>query len=161
MDSTDNTTFDAGWYPDSSGTSVRNGLLWTIVLLPVITLISTLQFDATAYLGASLSGTAAPVDPGYVAMQFLGYILWGVTIVLAFFDRRRLVRLGMDRPFPWAWTFLSGAIYVIGRTIIVRRRVGGSLAPIWTWAVLSVLAMIIALSKAVSAISELGPSIPS
>ncbi|TDW29294.1 DUF2510 domain-containing protein [Cryobacterium psychrophilum] len=141
------------------GTPVSNGLLWVIVLLPLVSLIANAQLDMTAYLRASLSSTGPIIDPAYAVLQFLGFAVYAATIVLAFFDHRRLSRLGVSRPFHWAWAFLWGAIYVFGRTIVVRRRVGGSLAPIWTWAAITVLTVFVAITKMASAISELAPAL--
>jgi len=139
------------------GTAVNNGLLWVIVLLPLASVIGTAQFDMTSYVRESLSATGPVMNPGYALLQFLGFAVYAATIVLAFLDYRGLSRLGVSRPFHWAWTFLTGAVYIIGRTVIVRRRVGGSLAPIWTWVAISALAAVVAFAKTASALTVLGP----
>ena len=37
------------------------------------------------------------------------------------------------RPFHWAWAFLNGLVYVIGRSVIVRKVAAPrGLAPMWT-----------------------------
>ncbi|KTR73670.1 hypothetical protein NS234_19740, partial [Microbacterium oxydans] len=43
---------------------------------------------------------------------------------------RGLAARGFVRPFPWAWTFLSSLVYVIGRHVVIRRRGGRTLAPL-------------------------------
>ena len=49
---------------------------------------------------------------------------------------RRLRATGFERPFPWPWAFfslISGVgvlVYVIGRTVLVRRRSGHGVAPL-------------------------------
>ena len=43
---------------------------------------------------------------------------------------RELAARGFVRPFPWAWTFLSSLVYVIGRHVVIRRRGGRILAPL-------------------------------
>jgi len=139
------------------GAAVKNGLLWVIVLLPLLSVIGTVQFDLTTYVRASLSATGPVMSPGYALVQFLGFVVYAATIVLAFLDYRGLSRLGVPRPFHWAWTFLTGGIYIIGRTVIVRRRVGGSLAPIWTWVAIWALAGVVAFVKTAAALTELAP----
>jgi len=193
-DSHNDLTSEPGWYPDPSGSSMKqwwtgtewtgqrydpaleaygatppafagrgttvdNTLLWAIVLLPIASLIAQMQFDTTAYLARSLGSDTPVVDPMYVLIQLLGFGILAASIVMAFLDYRRLSRLGVARPFHWAWTFLYSGIYVIGRTVIVRRRVGGSLKPVAVWAGLLAITTIVSVAKAFAAMSELGPAL--
>ncbi|HAQ9640229.1 TPA: hypothetical protein IYE67_003168, partial [Enterococcus faecium] len=57
---------------------------------------------------------------------------------------------GVDRPFPWAWALLGPLVYLIGRSVVVRRRVGGSAAPLWLYLGLTVLGFAIAMIVVVS-----------
>ncbi|AFR27327.1 hypothetical protein D3C73_1402740 [compost metagenome] len=60
---------------------------------------------------------------------------------MAYLDWRRLKRLGVVRPFHWAWGFLP-TIYVIGRTVVVRKVVpGSSIAPIMIAVGLSIVSV--------------------
>jgi hypothetical protein len=36
-------------------------------------------------------------------------------------DWRRLRNAGVVRPFHWAWIFLGPTVYVIGRTVVLRK----------------------------------------
>ena len=115
--------------------SVFNNFIWAIALLPVL-----------SFLALTSAGTTSPL---------LG---WGIsigTLVLAFLDRRQLERDGLERPFHWAWAFLSPGVYVVGRSIIVRRRTGGSLAPMWVWAAIMFVYVLTAVGKADQAASAL------
>ena len=60
----------------------------------------------------------------------LSLALSAAWVVFALLDARRLERIGIARPFHWAWSFL-GFVYPIGRAVVVRRRVGHGLTPIW------------------------------
>lgn len=119
--------------------SVFNNYLWAIALLPVV-----------SFLALTSAETASPL---------LG---WGISIgsvVLAFLDRRQLLRDGLERPFHWAWAILSPGAYVVGRSVTVRRQTGGSLAPMWVWVTIMVVYVLTVLGNAdptASALAALG-----
>ena len=92
-------------------------------------------------------------DPGYLLQQGLSLLLYGLSVLFAFLDRRVLLQRGFDRPFHWAWTFLGGIVYIIGRSVIVRRRSGRGLLPIWVYIAVFVVSMIVVIAKVVGAVS--------
>lgn len=141
------------------GTRVNDTLLWTMVLLPILSLIALSQFDLTSYLMRSMSTVMPTFDPVYLLIRLLGFAIYVASVVLAFFDWRRLSRLGITRPFHWAWTFLSTGVYVIGRCVIVRRRVGGKLTVVWAWVAIAVLGIILMASKVTGAMSTYIPAV--
>jgi hypothetical protein len=66
----------------------------------------------------------------------------------------------VPRPFHWAWSFfvlLVGwpGVYMIGRSVIVRRRTGTGLIPLWIYVGLQVVAFIVVIIVAAIAISQL------
>ena len=131
--------------------SVFNNYIWAIALFPVLSFLAVTWSDSTPTLMGSTTD-AVPLTPEQVTVILLG---WGVafgSIVLAFLDRRQLVRDGLERPFHWAWAFLSPGVYVIGRSLIVRRRGGGSLAPMWVWAGIMLVYVLTAAGKADDAV---------
>ncbi|WP_035874123.1 DUF2510 domain-containing protein [Cryobacterium sp. MLB-32] len=142
-----------------SGTRVNNALLWTIVLLPILSLLAMSQFDMTTYLMNTLSTDAPMIDATYTLIQILSFGIYVASILLAFFDRRRLSRLGLARPFHWAWTFLYSGIYVIGRSVIVRRRVGGTLTAVWVWVAIVLLGVIVSATKISTAMNMYIPAV--
>lgn len=115
---------------------VFNNFIWAIALLPVVSFVALTSSETTSPL-----------------------LAWGIaigSIVLAFLDRRQLERDGMERPFHWAWAFLSPGVYVVGRSIIVRRRrVGTSRAPMWVWAMIMFVLILTAAGKADEAAAAL------
>ncbi|MBB5640018.1 DUF2510 domain-containing protein [Cryobacterium roopkundense] len=141
------------------GTRVNDALLWTIVLLPVLSLLALSQFDMATYLMKTLSTTVPTIDPAYVLLQVLSFAIYVATILLAFFDYRRLSRHGIARPFHWAWTFLSAGVYVIGRSVIVRRRVGGTLTAVWAWVAIVVAGLVVAVAKMSDAMTSYLPAV--
>ena len=52
-------------------------------------------------------------------------------------DARALRRRGIERPFGWGWAVLvfvaTLGVYIVGRTVVVRRRTGRGWAPLWGW----------------------------
>jgi len=64
------------------------------------------------------------------------------------------------RPFHWAWAFLYSGVYIIGRSIIVQRRIGRGLAPIWAWVAMSVLGLIVSVGILVPMFADLLAVIP-
>jgi hypothetical protein len=53
-----------------------------------------------------------------------------------------LRKLGYARQFHWAWAFLSSFVYVIGRSVVVKRQAGWGTAPMWVAIALSVATLI-------------------
>ncbi|MDQ1575028.1 MAG: hypothetical protein QOH55_178, partial [Microbacteriaceae bacterium] len=58
------------------------------------------------------------------------------------------------------WVFLGNGVYVIGRSVIVKRRSGRGLAPIWIWAAILLLSIIIGVVKAVGAVAVVMSTVP-
>ncbi|MES2092693.1 MAG: DUF2510 domain-containing protein [Actinomycetota bacterium] len=126
------------------GTPVYNTFIWILALLPILGIVSLLTRNSSSLVASSTDPLALYRDPAYLASLGISFLIYGGSVILAYFDRRRLLRDGYDRPFHWAWTFLSGAVYLIGRSIIVRRRSGRGLAPLWVWSALTVFAVVVA-----------------
>jgi hypothetical protein len=142
------------------GTPVYNAFIWIIALLPIAGIVSLLTRNISGLVGSSTDPLAQYRDPAYLASLGLSFLIYGGTVVLAYLDRKRLLRDGYDRPFHWAWTFLSGAVYVIGRSIIVRRRSGRGLAPLWVWIGVSVVAIVVAVVKVGQLMATMVNTIP-
>ncbi|TAM70566.1 MAG: DUF2510 domain-containing protein [Microbacteriaceae bacterium] len=135
--------------------------VWIIVLLPLLTTISFAAFDMNKYLHVSRSaassfGSLAMIgDPLYLLNALLGWVVYGVTVWMAYLDWRALGRIGVVRPFHWAWAFLTAIVYVIGRTVVVRRRVGKGLAPIWSLIGVYVIVLVVVIVKVASFVNAM------
>ena len=143
-----------------TGTTVYNPLIWIMALLPLFGIVTLLTLTASALVASPTDPLATYRDPGYLASLALGWIVYGGAVILAYFDRKRLLRDGYDLPFHWAWTFLGGGVYVIGRSIIVSRRSGRGLAPIWLWIGVTLIVTVVAIYRVGQVISTLISSIP-
>jgi len=124
-----------------TSTSVSPWPVWGIVLLPLVSASPLAFIDWTGYarsvLAASAAHAAVPPPPGLVAAQLLGLVVFAAAIAFAILDRRILLRRGVVRPFHWAWSVVP-LVYLIGRAVILRRRVGRGSAPVWVYLLLSV-----------------------
>ena len=105
--------------------------LWLIVLLPLIPAIGIGFIDVPTLIMSSISQAGAFSDPGYALVQIGSLVIGIATIFLAFGDSRSLQRRGLEKPFHPAFIFLGGVIYVIGRSVVVKREIGSGLTPIW------------------------------
>jgi hypothetical protein len=74
----------------------------------------------------------------------LGWITYGLGVFFAYRDYKTLLALGVPRPFHWAWAFLS-IVYVIGRSVVVRRRTGHGILPMWIAIAYLALSVVVAI----------------
>jgi hypothetical protein len=132
--------------------------IWLLVALPLVGVLSLFLFDWGSFVRESVyndlaaDGLAAPSTAGAVltaVSSILSLVLSAATVVFALLDWRQLRARGIERPFHWAWSFFvlvigSGLVYVIGRSVIVRRQTGKGLAPLWAAIGVTVLTWIIA-----------------
>jgi hypothetical protein len=122
------------------GTKTGTVWIWIFALVPLLQL-AEIPFLLTFYtkvLGAFSLSDPTAVEHAEFAPDSGIWGLWGVAlvgyaicVVFALLDYRALGKRGVPRPFHWAWTFLSSLVYMIGRTVVVRRRTGTGLAPLW------------------------------
>jgi len=143
--------------------------VWLLAATPLLPLIGLLQWDIKGYLRAFLlvgtsggTGSGRLVDailsPSYFVLLGLGFLTFVLCVVFALLDYYELKKRSIPRPFHWAWSFLqTGAVYIIGRAVIVRRRTGRGLAPLWVWIGVWVLTLIVGIAVLVSALAQIAP----
>jgi hypothetical protein len=140
----------------AKGTPVYNPFIWVFVLLPIVGIVTSLTLGTASLSRMSMTDpTSALRSPGYYLSGGISLLIYAASVLLAFFDHRRLRRDGFERPFHWAFAFIpffNYGTYVIGRSVIVRRRSGGGLAVLWTWIALELVAIIVGIIVAVNAI---------
>lgn len=147
--------------------AIYTPFIWIIVLLPLLSTIAFAFFNLNAYVAigtpsssSSMASLAMLADPLYLVNALLGWVIYGVSVWIAYLDWRALTRLGVVRPFHWAWTFLGGLVYVVGRSIVVRRRVGTGLLPIWVSIGVVVISIVVAVVKVVSLVNAVMTAVP-
>ncbi len=135
--------------------------VWLMVFLPVLSLLGVVIFDWSSYFRdafyagvysydsgpASMAGTNAATALITVVTSVVSIVVSALTVLFAFLDWRQLRARGVDRPFHWAFSFFvlaigSGLVYIIGRGVVLRRRTGSGLAPIWAAVAVNVAVVI-------------------
>ena len=114
------------------GTNPYNRQIWGIVGIYAALGVGQFAYVYSLIAAPPLSSSTGLLVPlGFVAV---GIIAWIVSIWLAASDGREQESRGIHRPFHWAFCFIPSygpTIYIIGRSIVARRRTGRGLAPIW------------------------------
>ena len=112
--------------------------VWVLAALPLIALITLPLASAgmNEYMYSLMYGDVRGAmlslfGPWYWLSLLLGLVLYAGSVVVAYFDFAALRRLGVVRPFHWAWTFLYGIVYLIGRTVILRKVSRTGYPPLW------------------------------
>ncbi|HWL00991.1 MAG TPA: hypothetical protein VNQ52_01310 [Microbacteriaceae bacterium] len=149
------------------GTQPGTVWIWLLVVLPVVEMLASIPLllgigdlyakifgsinlsgppPSNAVIQDMLSGYAGIVGP-VLWVTLAGYLLMGVGVLLGWLDWRELRRRGVPKPFHWAWGFFAFAgagtlVYLIGRSVVVRRRTDRGLAPLWTGIVVTIAIMI-------------------
>jgi hypothetical protein len=130
----------------AEGTPVDTAWIWLIVALPILALIPLFFYDLEGYALQSMTDPTVEQrmyrDPMYLASVLLGWISYGAIVFFAYFDVVALRKLGYARQFHWAWAFLWSLVYVIGRSVVVKRQAGRGSAPMWVAIGLNVIVFI-------------------
>ncbi len=135
-------------------TQVNTVFAWIFAFLPVVSVVvSLLQVGSlqaqVAQISVSNSGTFTNATvPGFNAASLLGnllsLVLYAAAVVLALFDWRALTRIGIVKPFHWAFAFIPvQLVYMIGRTVVLRRRVHRGQAPLIAHIIVIVVSWIV------------------
>jgi hypothetical protein len=124
-----------------AGTRPNTVWIWIFSILPLVQLAQLpllISFYAKIE-AAGLRNTSAisqiELNPasGFLALEGLSLVVYAIGVVLAALDYRALKLRGVVQPFHWAWTFLAAIVYAIGRGVVVRRRTGSGVAPMWLY----------------------------
>lgn len=147
------------------GIAVYTPWVWIIVFLPLLSLVGLFSVDfASSFTSPDYTpgnSFGALSSPGYAILNALGFVIYGLCVLFAFLDWRKLGALAVPRPFHWAWAFLSSAVYVIGRSVVVRRRTGRGIAPMWVQIAVIVVGFFAAIVWVVSFFSAMFNAIQS
>lgn len=117
--------------------------IWLVTFLPLVPVGMLFLLQPTVVVRVQAPGTNLAVldpiallgGPMFFVDLAVSWILWAAIIVFSWLDHRDLLRIGVERPFHWAWSFVGSIVYVIGRSIIVRKVAAGrGFAPVW-WSI--------------------------
>ena len=145
-------------------TQVNTAWIWLIVVLPLLPSLGLLSVDWGSMFDFSdpsgMNSLAVLASPGYLFAAIGGPVTYGLCVWFAYLDWRELDRRGVPRPFHWAWTFLYSVVYVIGRSVVVRRRTGHGSAPMWAAIASIVLSFVFAIYLVIVMMSAAFASLP-
>ncbi len=141
------------------GTSPSTVYFWLIVILSAVICIPSFfllgTLDMTDMMRQTLENPSDPfamygfmLTPAYLGSLVAAFVGYAGTILLAYFDSRTLAARGVPKLFHWGFTAIptyGTYVYVIGRAIVVRRRTGGGLAPLWVFVALQAIVFIVSL----------------
>ena len=137
-----------------AGVPIYTGFVWAIVAVQVLTPILSVAILLSAGSDAvSLMANASLI----LVVNLLGIVAYGGSVWLAYLDHRTLVNAGVPNPFHWAWIFfavIGAPVYMIGRSVVVRRRVGSGLAPMIVNLALVVASFVLGIVAAVLAVGS-------
>ena len=147
------------------GTSPSTPFIWLLAVLPIVTLALSVVQLATidSLVESALADSGSSYTPLDITNYGVSLLIAAATVILAFFDARTLAARGVPRPFHWAWSFfalLGAPVYMIGRSVVVRRRVGSGLAPMFVNLSLILIGFIIGIVAAVIVTTRIFESIP-
>jgi hypothetical protein len=144
------------------GTNPNTVWIWILALLPLLGVASLFLFNPTPYFQSVISSVGSDPTPtstlqaemsfftssGYLLLVALGFVIYAITVIFAALDWRQLKALDIPRPFHWAWAFLPSGygqiVYMIGRFVVVKRRTGTGLTPLWVWIGTTVVVYVVA-----------------
>jgi hypothetical protein len=150
-----------------AGTKPNTIWFWLLVVgAPVLTILDLIP--TSIYLSQVISGdttdptamAANTFNGAYLLVLLSGWFIYAACIVFGLLDWRELRAHGVPKPFHWAWSFFViavgwPAVYVIGRTVVVKRRTGIGMAPLWVFIGLEVVAFIVTAVVVITAIVQL------
>lgn len=163
--------------PVTPGTSALTWSVWLVVGLPLLPAIGYMFLDFSSYMRAVFALSASGSSPsgpdlshfssalsgfvvGVLLMDLLALVIYGLTVMFAYFDWRELQRRGFARPFHWAWAFLAPMVYVIGRTVVAHRRgARDAMWPIWGLVAVTVIGIVLIVVKVVIVLNAVASTV--
>jgi hypothetical protein len=163
--------------PRQPGLRTDTVWVWLSIVVGLVPLAALFVIDWNGYIASTMAwdqpyGAMPTMAPGAWVLSTLGasllsYAAIGASVLFAWLDWRELQRRGVVRPFHWAWAFFALVatigVYIIGRTVILRRQTGGGMGPLWAWIasiVLTIVVVIAWLTWFLSALFSVLPTTP-
>jgi len=125
----------AGAWPSATDASPSTWQIWAnVALYAVIFIVSAVYLYVMLSTPSFLFGSETELLASYLGLAVVGLLAWLGSGWLAYSDVKELAARGISRPFHWAYTFIPSygpTIYIIGRSVVARRRTGRGIAPMW------------------------------
>jgi len=146
--------------PSAPGANTHTLWIYLSIVASTLPILSLFLIDWSDYLRAIVaveySGRGANSEAVASMLEWLGrttlvsvlsYLAIAASIVFAWLDWRELKKRGVARPFHWGFAFfaliISIGVYIIGRTVVLRRETGSGLVALWVWLGSIALAVVI------------------
>lgn len=153
------------------GLNTNTPWIWLIIGLSFLSIFTIFLIDPAQIVRESLSADPnAPLDSmmimsgPVVVGQLLGWLAIALSVLFAFLDYRALIRAGVQKPFHWAWNFFAlvvgPIVYVIGRSVVVKRVTGGGVLPLWIFIASVVVQFIVVIVWTVQFVSLVMQTVP-
>jgi len=151
----------------AAGTPTDTVWIWLIIFLPLLGVVPLVLIDWHRVMELSMAAQnsldpaaqlAVYSDPWYIVSSLSGWVILALVVLFAYLDRRELLRRGFAQPFHWAWAFfafVSILVYVIGRSVVVKRRSGRGMAPMWVAIALNIALIVAGIIWGVSLVAEI------
>jgi hypothetical protein len=135
---------------------VKPGTVWFWLLAFTPLLNIALLIPTAIYLGqltdvnladsAALSRTIASPELAVISLLNLAQTI--ILILFPVLDWHALTKRGVPHPFHWAWSLFvlligTPLVYMIGRTVVAKRRTGAGLVPFWIYIALGFIDVIV------------------
>lgn len=125
---------------------VDSAWTWVAVFAPFLSVPLLFTFDFAGYMASLMEGRIDGMMSLFIwelVIMFASLILTATVIVAAAFDYRNLVARGVERPFHWAFAFIGGLVYLIGRHVVLRKVCRTPGWPLWIFIGLEVVTLAI------------------
>lgn len=161
--------------PQTQGLDTGTPWVWLSILAAHLPIVLLFLIDWQGYVDAFIgmetgsdvaAATAAMTEwtMGVMGISLLSYVFMAAAIVFAWLDYRALVARGIQKPFHWAFAFLTLVItigvYIIGRTVIVKRQTGKGLGPLWGWIAATLIVIVITIGLTVMIVDQAIAGLP-
>ncbi|SBS69831.1 DUF2510 domain-containing protein [uncultured Microbacterium sp.] len=143
--------------PSAPGVATDTIWIYLAIIAGTLPMFTIFLMDWDGYIDVMVEMSGRPSSAAASAMMtwvggillitLLSYAFLGLSVLFAWFDWRELRKRGIDKPFHWAFAFfalvVTIGVYVIGRTVVVKRETGKGLTPLWVWIAATVLGFVV------------------
>ncbi len=132
--------------PSAPGVSTDTVWIYLAIAASFLPVLSVFFIDWESFFAASFAPVYSDSQMGTAMMGMVGqsllisvfgYAMIALTIVFSWLDWRELKSRGVSRPFHWAYSFfallVSITVYIIGRTVVLKRETGKGMTALWVW----------------------------
>jgi len=164
--------------PSAPGAETNTVWVYLSIVAATLPFFSVFLMDFDGYLrtmvaldsGGTIDEAAAAAAitrwvGGILLITVLSYVALGISVLFAWLDWRELKKRGVARPFHWGWAFFALAIsigvYIIGRTVVLKRETGSGMTALWVWIAATVLGFGTSIAWSLSLVGSISDYIPS